>query len=458
MDALAEKVCAFAERNAPLPLPGRVLVAVSGGADSMALLSLLCRWPQPGLTVAAVHVHHGIRGAEADRDAAFVAEMCRAWKVPLFSVRADVPGIAARERLGLEETGRLVRYAVFARVAQMWRADVVATAHTASDQAETVLMHLLRGCGIAGLAGIPAVRGRLVRPLLSCTRTEIEAYCRRLGIPYVTDSTNVDVRYTRNAVRYDLLPAMRRLNPAAEQALLRIADSAAEDEAYLSRVAQEALTRARLPEGLDGRQIADAPPSIGYRMLRQSLAAVGCRSMERRHFEEFLRLLAQGDGAVCLPGGWRLTVAGGCVRIDRPADALPDLPDTLPISALPFGGTWDGRPFCVRLVNAPDMETAKNVHRMFFKFAVDYDRIQNDLSVRTVRPGDRLHPAGRGVGKSVRRLMQENGLPPAQRERFPLLCDGAGVLLLPGMTCADRARLTESAKHFLVWEWTGEPS
>lgn len=458
MDDLTEKVCAFAEGNAPLPLPGRVLAAVSGGADSMALLSLLCRWPQPGLTVAAVHVHHGIRGAEADRDAAFVAERCRAWKVPLFLVHADVPGIAARERLGLEETGRLVRYAVFAHMAQMWQADAVATAHTASDQAETVLMHLLRGCGIAGLAGIPAARGKLVRPLLSCTRAEIEAYCRRLGIPYVTDSTNADVRYTRNAVRHELLPAMQRLNPAAEQALLRIADSAAEDEAYLSRLAQEALERARLPEGLDGRQIADAPPSIGYRMLQQTLAAVGCRSMERRHFEEFHRLLTQGNGAVCLPGGWRLAVAGGCVRIDRPTDAPSMPPDTQPIPALPYGGTWDGRPFCVRLVNAPDMETAKNVHRMFFKFAVDYDRIQNDLSVRVVRPGDRLHPAGRGVGKSVRHLMQESGLSPAQRERFPLLCDGAGVLLLPGMTCAERARLTEATKHFLVWEWTGEPS
>ena len=263
MDDLSEKVYAFTEKFALITPGERVLVAVSGGADSMVLLSVLRRWQQAGLTLAAVHIHHGIRGAEADRDAEFVTQMCRKWQIPLFLVRARVPEIAAREHLGLEETGRLVRYAVFERLAAAWQADRVATAHTASDRAETVLMHLLRGCGVAGLSGIPARRDKVVRPLLTCTRVEIEDYCRRSGIPYVEDSTNADVRYTRNAVRRELLPVMRRLNPAAEQALLRLADSAAEDEQCLAQLAADALTNARTSAGWDGGQFLAAPPAIG---------------------------------------------------------------------------------------------------------------------------------------------------------------------------------------------------
>lgn len=458
MDSFAEKEFAFTGLNRLILPSERVLVAVSGGADSMALLSVLHRWRQAGLTLAAVHIHHGIRGAEADRDAEFVMQMCQKWQIPLFLVRARVPEIAAREHLGLEETGRAVRYAVFERLATVWQADRVATAHTASDRAETVLLHLLRGCGVAGLSGIPARRGKLVRPLLTCTRAEIEDYCQRNGIPYVEDSTNADVRYTRNAVRRELLPAMRRLNPAVEQALLRLADSAAEDERCLAQLAADVLVNARTSDGWDGGRLLAAPPAIGYRMLQQALAAVGCRSMERRHFIECRCVLERGSGAVCLPGGWRLTVKAGCMQIDSPQTESPEPPQMQPIAALPYTGVWGNRPFCVRLVNASDTEKVKNVHRMFFKFAIDYDTIQDGLNVRAPQPGDRLHPAGRGVGKSVRQVLQEDGLPPAQRERFPLLCDGGGILLLPGVTCADRARLTDATRHFLVWEWLDEPS
>lgn len=458
MDAIIEKVYAFTDENALIAPHERVLAAVSGGADSMALLSLLHRWQQAELTLAVVHVHHGIRGAEADRDAAFVTQMCREWHIPLFQVRADVPAIAAREHLGLEEAGRLVRYSVFELVAAVWQADRIATAHTASDRAETVLLHLLRGCGMAGLTGIPAQRGRLVRPLLSCTRAEIEDYCCRFSVPYVKDSTNDDIQYTRNAVRRQLLPLMRQQNPAVEQALLRLADSAAEDEQYLAQQAAERLAECRMSDGVDGRRLLAAPAAIGYRMLQQALLEYGCRSMERRHFEECRRMLERGSGAVCLPGGWRLTAAAGVLRIEPTATDSAPLPESLALTTLPYAGVWCGRRFCVRPVNTEDTEMARNVHRMFFKSAVDYDRIQSDLSVRVRLPGDRLYPAGRGVGKSVRRLMQEIRLPAQQRERFPLLCDSAGIVLLPGITCADRVRLTDASRHFLVWEWLDEPS
>ena len=457
-DVLSEKVFRFTEEKGLLPSSGRVLVGVSGGADSVTLLSLLRHWPRPGLCVAAVHVHHGIRGAEADWDADFVRRICREWNVPLFLVHADVPAVAARERMGLEEAGRAVRYAVFERIAREWGADRIATAHTASDRAETVLMHLMRGCGVSGLSGIPVQQGRIVCPLLSCTRSEIEAYCRRNTLPYVTDSTNHDLRFTRNAVRREVLPAMEKHNPAVSAALVRLADAAAEDEACLAQLAAAALQEAQTDSGIRRRVLLRYPKAIRYRMLQQALAEQGCRSMERLHFEAVDQSVLRGGGGECLPGGWKVQVTDRWVTVGRSAPPVTAPPSPVSPDPLPFTGIWDGRPFCVRLVNTADTETAKNVHRMFFKFAVDYDKILNDLNIRARAPGDRLHPAGRGVGKSVRRLMQECSVPAAQRDRFPLLCDGAGIVLLPGITCADRVRLTEDSRHFLVWEWAGESS
>ena len=155
----------------------RVLVGLSGGADSMALLHALLHWPKIGLRVSAIHIHHGLRGKAADRDEAFVRDYCERWGVPLTVAHFDVAAVAREHHLSIEEAGRRVRYEAFESARQSMDADWVLTAHTASDQAETTLLHLIRGCGVDGLTGIPAARGHIRRPLLCCTRAEVEEYC-----------------------------------------------------------------------------------------------------------------------------------------------------------------------------------------------------------------------------------------------------------------------------------------
>ena len=452
---LIDKVFNFTQEKQLLPASGTVLLGLSGGADSMALLHVLCHWPNPAVRVTAVHIHHGIRGAEAARDEAFVREQCVARGVPLYVVRADVPAIAAAEHRGLEETGRQVRYAVFDQLRQRLAAHCIATAHTASDQAETVLLHLVRGCGVAGLCGIPARRGAVVRPLLTCTREEIEAYCREQNVPYIQDGTNEDLRYSRNRIRHQVLPLLRQINPAADAALLRLATAAEEDEACLRQLARQRLAEAKLGEN-DYRTEAfvSQPPAICHRMIRLALTAAGCHSPEQRHITAARRMLSADDGTVSLPGGYRLRVTGKRLTVRAiPRQSGRSTPPLL-VERLPLAADFAGKTICLeRLTDSPE-----NVHKMFFKYAVDYDKIQGNLSVRCRAPGDRLHPAGRRVGKSLKALMNEQHVPVEQRRTYPLLCDEKGIVLVPGICCDERVRPDEHTKHFLVWRTIDELS
>ena len=194
-----------------LPRDGLILCAVSGGADSMYLLA---RLRELGYTVAAGHYNHGLRGTEADRDEAFVRDFCAARGIPFVSEKGDVAAFAAEQGMGTEAAARTLRYAFLERAADDLGAAVIATAHTAGDNAETVLLHLARGSGLKGLGGIPPKRGRVVRPMLDVTRAEVESYLAEHDIKYVTDSTNGEDDYARNRVRHGAVPALETVNPA----------------------------------------------------------------------------------------------------------------------------------------------------------------------------------------------------------------------------------------------------
>ena len=196
--------------------PGeRVLAALSGGADSVALLLVL---RELGYTVSACHLEHGLRGAEAERDAAFCQDLCDSLHIPLFVKHADTAAHAKETRQSIETAARALRYAFFAEVLAQTGIPKVATAHTASDNLETVLFHLVRGTGLDGLCGIPPVRDQIIRPLIACTRDAVEAELARRGQPFVTDSTNLSDHYTRNRLRHAVVPVLQSLSPHAEQA------------------------------------------------------------------------------------------------------------------------------------------------------------------------------------------------------------------------------------------------
>ena len=285
---------------AALPHDTPILVGLSGGADSTALFTALC---ECGAHVIAAHVDHGIRGDEAKRDAEFCRQLCNERGVEFCLFEADVPAEAAKSGESIEEAARRIRYAFFDTIMEEKRIPILATAHNADDNAETVILNLTRGSGTRGVCGIPAVRpvkhGTLVRPLLAVTRAEIEEYCRKNALPYVTDSTNLCDDYARNRIRHKVLPELRSLNPDVIGAICRLSSAASEDCDYLDDAARRFL------EDGDVRaaSLAALPRPIAARALLFFLREGGARP-EARHVNALLDAASAGEvGGVSLPGG-----------------------------------------------------------------------------------------------------------------------------------------------------------
>ncbi len=250
---------------------GTVILAYSGGADSTCLLHHLHAWcGKNGVTLAAAHVNHQIRGADADRDEEFCRTTCGKLQIPLFVLRKDVPALAKETGRGLEETARAVRYAFFDEVSAKLTGSpakaVIATAHNADDHLETVLFHLLRGSGTRGLSGIDPLRnGRYVRPLLMDSGTDIRAWCARYDIPYVTDATNADTDYTRNFIRHNIVPELEKICDDPRRSVLRMATLLRQDDDYF-----DGLVREYVPDGtfsIERAVLNSLHPAVASRLL-----------------------------------------------------------------------------------------------------------------------------------------------------------------------------------------------
>ncbi len=294
-----------------LPARGRLVVGFSGGADSTALAHWLAGQVEPSRLVLA-HVNHQLRGEESHQDEAAARSFAEGLGLRFAVHRADVAALARERGEGLEAAGRRVRYAFFDALAP-GEEDRILTAHTADDNAETLLLHLCRGSGLGGLCGIPPVRGKVIRPFLAVTRREIEAYCAAHHLSYVTDSTNASPVYARNRVRAEVLPVLRDLYPGAVPAMGRAAALLREDAALLDALAGELLQRALRPEGLHVRTLLAAPAPLRRRALKAWLTAQGVRDLEARHLLLAEDCLTRG-GAVPLPGGLTVRRSRGLLR------------------------------------------------------------------------------------------------------------------------------------------------
>ena len=433
------RVLAWCEQAGLFAQGQRVAAAVSGGADSMALLRILLALAgRLGVEVSACHVNHKLRGAAADADEAFVRAACARLGVPLTVCRAGEEGLP--DASGGEAGARALRYACFARLHGAG-IDRIATAHTVTDQAETLLFRLARGTGLHGAGGIRPARDFYVRPLLCLTRTEVEAYCRAAGQEWVTDETNLSDAYARNRLRHDALPALRQANAGAERNLARFCEKAARADAYFARAAGALLAGAAESPGVWALEPLQKADPLVLEAAAHALVAPH-RDPEERYIRLVCRMVRQGSGAVQLRPDVRLRAGQGRLRRETPP---PEGAAPLEASSFrpekrteyPLGG---GKILRARVEKGSFQEKTQVVHKKDLKNVADYARItmlHPALTLRSRLPGDTYRPAGRGVTKPLRKWMNEQAIPPAERDRLPLLADGSEVVWVCGAGFAE---------------------
>lgn len=429
----------------------RIAVGVSGGADSVALLRFLAvlreeyRWE-----LIVCHIHHGLRGAEADRDECFVRALAEQLGLPCAVSRIDAAALALRDHISVEEAGRTARYAFFAQTAG--EGGRIATAHTLDDSIETVLMNLVRGTGLRGLCGIPRIRGNIVRPLLDCTRAEVEDYLGALGQPYCTDSTNLTDDYTRNRIRHDILPRLCALNPNFPGAMARMLPRLAAQQALTDCLAAQSAQQLQAACGGLSRQGLSALPEpicdrLLLRLLEQNRLPVSAAAVAR--MTETLRAGGKLDLAA---RSWFFVAQGDLAAvIYAPPGGIPPVPAPLPQEEtpviLPFSPQ---KSLKLTLCNKIVANTSEKFNISLLKYAIDCDRIRGYSFMRTRRPGDTFI-----VGKkqlSLGEAWAAAGIPALLRPALMVLADEQGVLWAEGIGSSSRAAVTENTKQYVIIE------
>ncbi|MFZ5876263.1 MAG: tRNA lysidine(34) synthetase TilS [Nitrospirota bacterium] len=432
--SLVDRVRAALARLGPV-LPGQVVVVgVSGGPDSLTLWHVLREVSgDAGFTVHAAHFDHGLRGAQSAEEARAVLEIAARWGVPCAVERARDGAIDARGQ-GLQAAARAARYEFFDRVADAVGAQWIATAHTADDQAETVLMRWLRGAGPSALAGMPAVRGRVIRPLMDVTRAEIEAYAAAHGLAPVQDPSNHDPRFLRVRVRRDLMPALREINPRAAETMARSAALLAEDATWLDGQARAALAQSTVLRGagwveLDASRLGTLPAVIRRRTIRFALEDLGVRT--DRVSSERVEAASRGcvertSGRLTLGQGASAQYGAGLVRLT--CGVQPSAP---PRTALNDG---ENRPpgwgVVVRVRRTASFQPRGPLGP--WRAAFDTERLPGMLGLRSWRAGDRIHPEGMAGRKLVQDVFVDAKVPRWRRGTAPLLVAGGEVLWVVG--------------------------
>ena len=429
----------------------RIAVGVSGGADSVALLRFLAALrPQFGWDLVVCHIHHGLRGAEADRDECFVRALAEQLGLPCAVSRIDAAALALRDHISVEEAGRMARYAFFAQTAE--EGGRIATAHTLDDSIETVLMNLVRGTGLRGLCGIPRIRGNIVRPLLDCTRAEVEDYLGALGQPYCTDSTNLTDDYTRNRIRHDILPRLCALNPNFPGAMARMLPRLAVQQALTDCLAAQSAQQLHAACGGLSRQGLSALPEpvcdrLLLRLLEQNCLPVSAAAVER--MTETLRTGGKLDLAA---RSWFFVAQGDLAAvIYAPPGGIPPVPVPLPQEEtpviLPFSPQ---KSLKLTLCNKIVANTSEKFNISLLKYAIDCDKIKGYSFMRTRRPGDTFI-----VGKkqlSLGEAWAAAGIPALLRPALMVLADEQGVLWAEGIGSSSRAAVTENTKQYVIIE------
>lgn len=446
------KAKATIEQFAMLRQGDTVTAAVSGGADSVALLDFLCSISEYDLTIRACHLNHCLRGAESDRDEQLVRTMCREYGVPLDVCRVEIKPLARERGTSIETTARAERYAFFEQLAEQYDSKI-ATAHTLSDTAETVFLNLSRGTGITGLCGIPPMRGAIIRPLIACTREEIERYCSEHDLCYVTDSTNLSDDYTRNHIRHNIMPQLGRINPNALGAIGRMTDTLRLDADYLHQQAETEAERCRTGGGFLQTELKNLHPAVRSRIIAGLLETHNIeRSAERIGLIDEM-VMGSKRHVLQVERSWYIAVRDGILRAEHrikrktePLEPAAVKKNTIDGRTIALG---KGKIVTFSVINYEDYEIFKNNTDLVLKNTVDYDKINADIFLRSRQAGDKMKPANRGCTKTLKKLFSELAL--EHRERLCVAADSAGVLFVENIGVDERVKVDRNTRNVLTF-------
>ena len=407
--------------------------------------------------MVAAHLHHGQR-AEADREMKLCEAFCQDLDIPFASGRADVPRLADDLKIGLEEAGREARYGFFRQAAAQTGCHLVATAHTLSDNVETVLLNIARGSGLAGLAGIPEKRDEIIRPLLIFTRDETRTYCDEHGFWTHDDPANEDLTFSRARVRHRILPEFRAINPGVEDAVARLAGFASEEDRFLNSMAAAALEQSEKRSGgdlafltedveaiLDRSKLSSLPPVIFKRALRLVAGVLGV-SLDSDQTEALLNGIADDEkGSVTAVGGdvvieWNESVV-------HARQTTPSIPFR---STLTIPGETVSEEFGWSVIAFESDYVGKAPLRAALETELDLGKVKGPLHFRTFLPGDSVQPLGFEGTRKLSDMLSEAKLSKAARSRLPIICDMVGPLWAPGVCLSQRSAPDRDTERVLV--------
>lgn len=476
MRKIEKKVEQFIEKQNMIQPGDRIVAGVSGGADSICLLFILCRLRKKlGFEIEVCHVNHCLRGADADADEAYVKEICELLQVPCHIFRENVELIARNGKQSLEEAGRMVRHRAFEAICEKSRCTKIATAHHQQDNAETILMNLARGSGLKGMCGIRPVYGKRIRPLLCLTRREIELYLEKEKIRFCTDETNAEDEYTRNRIRHHVLPFLEReVNRGTVKHLNELGEQAEEVMEYLEKQTDQEwklCVEAREEGSLFLREdkISELPKVIRKMLVRKALCTVAGseKDLELIHVQMVLALFDRQVGrsvnlpyqikaeriydGILLKKNTQKNTSGG--KKDQNLEDYNCEKEMEEITELRIPGETyfqkTGQKIICEICSADDMMNAKEMPQKSYTKCFDYDIIKSNLCIRYRRPGDYLTIDRQGGRKKLKSYFIDEKIPREEREKLLLIAEGSHIVWIPGWRMSFYYQIGDKTKTIL---------
>ena len=462
-EPLEQRVLGFIQENQLVSSQHCLLVAVSGGPDSVCLLHILVKLREElGIRLHIAHLNHQLRGAEAEADAHYVSDLAHRLDIPATIDQRNVKAYQAQQHISLEEAAREVRYTFLAQVAKSIGTDRVAVGHTVDDHIETILMHLIRGTGTRGLRGLqPSSLWQssgssltIIRPLLPVSRRETADYCHNHQLMPRIDASNLSLSPLRNRIRHQLLPLLESYNPRVAEALLRTARIAGDDLAFMDKEMDRLWSKIVQKQGntitLDKEGVLELPPALKRHLLRRAIEDLlgNLKDIETRHIEEIMDALTKPAGKrLSLPGGLIFSIEYNQYLIGSDRTALspfPVLGGEFPLK-LPGETLLPGWHMEATIISREQMTEKDEDFTAYF----DLDKTGDKLLVRPRQPGDRFQPLGMNQPKKLGEFMIDSKIPSAWRQRIPIVCSPEHILWVVGWRIDERVKVTENTKQVL---------